>query len=135
MDLKNKRVLVTAGATYEPIDPVRFIGNRSTGKMGICIVEVLLKRGAKVILVLGEHHANLNFPLHPDFTIHHTKTALEMYAQCLALFPSVDLVIKTAAVSDYRPKHFSAEKIKKSASESGNQDIFTLEMIKNPELI
>ena len=136
MDLKNKIVLVTAGATYEPIDPVRFIGNRSTGKMGICIANVLLKRGAKVMLVLGEHRADIQLPVAPHLTIYYTKTALEMYAQCLECFPAVDLVIKTAAVSDYRPKHFSVEKIKKKiTAKSDDQDTFKLELVKNPDIL
>ena len=77
MDLKNKIVLVTAGATHEAIDPVRFIGNRSTGKMGISIAQALLERGAIVQLVLGIHQVSIE--TQENLMIFYTATALDMY--------------------------------------------------------
>lgn len=114
-ELKGKKVLVTAGATYEPIDPVRFIGNRSSGKTGIAIAEELAMRGAKVFLVYG--NINVPLPQHSNITKINADTAEKMYNECVQIFPEVDIAILSAAVADYTPTNFSSSKIKKSDDE------------------
>ena len=110
-DVTGKTILVSAGPTYEPIDPVRFIGNHSSGKMGIAIAEELAKRGAKVELVLGPSAVT---SFNKAIVIHKVKTAAEMYDQCIAIFDKVNVGIMCAAVSDYTPVTVAAEKIKKN---------------------
>jgi len=114
--LKGKTILITAGPTYEAIDPVRFIGNHSSGKMGFDIARAAVAKGAKVILITG--------PTHLDFqdqacTLIHVVTAAEMYAACHSHFESVDVAICAAAVADYRPAEIATQKIKKSTEEIG----------------
>lgn len=112
--LAGKRALVTAGPTYENIDPVRFIGNYSSGKMGIAISEVLAERGCAVELVLGPSALNVQ---HPLINITRVRSAGEMYDAALAVFPSVDIAIMSAAVADYTPVEVSDAKIKKSGQD------------------
>ncbi len=112
-DLEGKRAIVTAGPTYEPIDPVRFIGNRSSGKMGIAIAENLAKRGAKVTLILGP--SKLSTTVKGISTIN-IQTAQQMYEAAISHFPNVDIAILAAAVADYRPKNVANEKIKKKSN-------------------
>lgn len=107
--LLGKTVLVTAGPTYEAIDPVRFVGNRSSGKMGFAIAEELKKRGAKVILVSGP--VNISSPSGIDMVF--VQSAAEMYEACINVFASCDAAIMAAAVADYRVKTPATEKIKK----------------------
>ncbi len=109
-DLAGKRVLVSAGPTYEPLDPVRFIGNHSSGKMGIAICEELANRGADVQLVLGPSNQKV---LNSDIKVHHVRTAEQMYDVCLKEFNEVDVAVMSAAVADYTPLETSKEKIKK----------------------
>lgn len=109
-DFKGKTVLITAGPTFEPIDPVRFIGNHSSGKMGVAIAEELASRGAKVHLVLGPSKLN---PVHPNIILTKIMTAEEMYQASVTAFESCDIAIMAAAVADYKPKDFSDKKIKK----------------------
>lgn len=109
--LKDKQALVTAGPTFEAIDPVRFIGNHSTGKMGIAIAAELAARGAAVTLVLGP--TEIQPPVEVN-TIRVT-TAQEMYNAVMEDFDRVDMLIMAAAVADYRPELVHPEKIKKSA--------------------
>lgn len=108
-DLKGKKVLVSAGPTIAPIDPVRYITNRSTGKMGYAIAEEARDRGAEVVLVSGP--TNLNPP--KNVKIINIKTNEEMKNEILKNFEWADIVIKSAAVADYKPKEYSKEKIKK----------------------
>ncbi len=108
-DLAGPVVLVTAGPTREPLDPVRFLSNRSSGKMGYAIAEAAEARGAHVILVSGP--TALSAP--PGVDLIHVETAEEMYRAVLAKLESARVVIKAAAVSDYRPTHKAASKIKK----------------------
>lgn len=108
--LKGKKVLVTAGPTYEPIDPVRFIGNHSSGKMGIAIAEELQQRGAEVILVLGPVTAAA---ISHNIEVINVVTAQQMYDACLSHFLAVDLAIMAAAVADFTPETTAKEKIKK----------------------
>ena len=109
--LQGRKALVTAGPTYEPIDPVRFIGNHSSGKMGIALACELQKRGAEVTLVLGPVGV---VPDLPGIRMICVKTAAEMYEACMEVFPEADMAIMAAAVADYTPMHTAAEKIKKS---------------------
>ena len=108
-DLEGQVVLVTAGPTREPLDPVRFLSNRSSGKMGYAIAEAAAARGAHVILVSGP--TALAAP--PDVDVVHVETAEEMHRAVLAKLESARVVIKAAAVADYRPKQQAAGKLKK----------------------
>ncbi|MFT5165529.1 MAG: phosphopantothenoylcysteine decarboxylase/phosphopantothenate--cysteine ligase [Saprospiraceae bacterium] len=110
LDLIGKKAMVTAGPTYEPIDPVRFIGNRSTGKMGIAIAEELADRGAEVKLILGP---TTERPQHPAIKCSLVRTALEMYQVANENFEDTTITVLAAAVADYRPKEVSDQKIKK----------------------
>ena len=112
-DLKGVRVLVTAGPTQEPIDPVRYISNHSTGKMGFAIARAALERGAQVTLVSG--HTPVEPPLLVD-TIK-VQTAAEMLEAVQKHFPECDLLIKSAAVADYTPATYHTEKVKKNDGE------------------
>ena len=112
-DLKGKKVLVSAGPTIAPIDPVRYLTNRSTGKMGYAIAEEARDRGAEVILVSGP--TNLNPP--KNVRIINIKTNEEMKNEIFNNFEWADIVIKSAAVADYKPKEYSKEKIKKGEGE------------------
>jgi phosphopantothenoylcysteine decarboxylase/phosphopantothenate--cysteine ligase len=108
--LKGKTVLVTAGPTYEAIDPVRFIGNHSSGKMGFAIAEELARQGATVNLVSGPTHEHTN---HPGVSVKAVVSAEEMFNVCTALFPKSDITVLAAAVADYKPMQVSDQKIKK----------------------
>ncbi len=127
-DLEGKRVLVSAGPTYEPIDPVRFIGNYSTGKMGVAIAEELAKRGALVELVLGP--SNIGF-YHKNIQLHKVKTAEEMYDKCMELFEKVAVAVMCAAVADYTPVTKAAEKIKKTGENLVLELVKTKDILKN----
>jgi phosphopantothenoylcysteine decarboxylase/phosphopantothenate--cysteine ligase len=123
-DLKGKKVLVTAGPTIEPIDPVRFISNPSSGKMGFAVARAAEHRGAEVILISGPTH----LPNPMNVTTIKVQTAREMGREVLQHMQKADVIIKTAAVSDYRPKKQAAQKIKKNEEErvlrlQKNQDI------------
>ena len=107
--LKGKKVLVTAGPTYEKIDPVRFIGNFSTGKMGYAIADLLHENGAEVILISGPTHLT---PVHSLKEYIRVLSAKEMYGFCIELFPVCDIAILNAAVADYRPAFPQDQKIK-----------------------
>ncbi len=109
-DLAGAHVLVTAGGTQEPIDPVRFIGNHSSGKTGFAIAEEAARRGARVSLVTGP----VSLPDPFGCEVVRVQTALQMRAAVLARFSSADVAIMTAAVADFRPAAMSAEKIKKT---------------------
>lgn len=112
--LAGKRALVTAGPTYEAIDPVRFIGNYSSGKMGLALAERLANLGAQVDLVLGPSSLD---PVHPNIHLRRVRSAQEMYEASLEVFEQVDMAILSAAVADYRPAHPAGEKIKKDKAE------------------
>lgn len=112
--LKGLKALVTAGPTYERIDPVRFIGNFSTGKMGIAIAEALADKGAHVTLVCGPTHEKTYHPMVQTVSI---ESAEELYTQCIAAFLGTDIAVMAAAVADYRPEEPAAEKLKKTESE------------------
>lgn len=109
--LSGKKALVTAGPTYEKMDPVRFIGNFSTGKMGIALAEKLAEQGAEVTLVLGPTHLRSQNKKIKTIPV---ESGAEMFDACVAVFPETDIAIMAAAVADYRPKEMAAQKIKKA---------------------
>jgi len=111
--LKGKIVLITAGPTYEAIDPVRFIGNRSSGKMGIALAEEAAELGAEVTLILGPTHL---VPQDDSIRLIRVESAKEMHAEALSIFNVTDIAIMAAAVADYRPRLVAGQKIKKSES-------------------
>jgi len=123
-DLAGRKVLVTAGPTYEPLDPVRYIGNRSTGLMGFAVAATARRRGGDVTLVTGP----ATLPDLPGITMIRVNTAAEMAREVLEQSDSMDVVVKTAAVSDFRPAECSPTKLKKSGAPLSmqlaiNQDI------------
>lgn len=109
--LKAKKILVTAGPTFEPIDPVRFIGNYSSGKMGYAIAEELASQGAEVILVSGPTHLEVSNPLITKISI---QTAQEMYDESIKYFPDCEAAIMAAAVADYKPEIQFDKKVKRN---------------------
>lgn len=112
--LSGKRVLISAGPTYEPIDPVRFIGNRSSGKMGIALAHAFIELGAVVDLVIGP----VAFPVKEkdNLNLYFVETAAQMELKCSELFPKSDVSVMAAAVSDFTPKNPAKSKIKKETS-------------------
>ncbi len=125
-DMRGLKVLVTAAGTREPIDPVRFVGNRSSGKMGYAIAQAAAERGADVLLVTGP--SSLSVP--PNVRSEKVETTQEMLDACLAAYSGVDIVIKAAAVADYRPHDVADQKIKKKTD-----DALTVVMDKNPDIL
>jgi phosphopantothenoylcysteine decarboxylase/phosphopantothenate--cysteine ligase len=121
-----KKVLVTAGPTYEAIDPVRFIGNRSSGKMGVAIAQAFAKEGAEVTLITGPIHQIVE---HTSIQSIQIESAEEMFEKVKEYWPQMDSGVFSAAVADYRPKFLADQKIKKSADE------FSLELVKNPDIL
>ena len=112
-DLKGKKILITAGPTQEDIDPVRYITNHSTGKMGYAIAKVAANRGAEVILISGP--VNISPPHHVSLV--NIKSAKDMFEAVKKESDNCDIIIKAAAVADYKPKHYSDNKIKKEEGE------------------
>ena len=125
-DLAGKKALVTAGPTYEAIDPVRFIGNHSSGKMGLAIARELADRGALVDLVMGPSSLDVSYQ---GVTVHRVISAEEMYNACLTIFPGVNIAIMSAAVADFRPVAPAGEKIKKK------EDTLILELTKTKDIL
>ncbi|WP_353120744.1 bifunctional phosphopantothenoylcysteine decarboxylase/phosphopantothenate--cysteine ligase CoaBC [Myroides odoratus] len=126
LPLQGKKILITAGPTYEPIDPVRFIGNHSSGKMGYDIAKEVAKQGGTVILVSGPTNQKIT---HPQVQVIAVMSASEMYEACHQHFAEVDVVVAAAAVADYRPKDVATQKIKKNADE------FSITLDKNPDIL
>ena len=124
-----RRVLVTAGPTYERIDSVRFVGNFSTGKMGFAVAEELASRGMEVVLVTGPTSLTVSHPLIHRIDV---ESAQQMYDACVGEFPRCDAAILTAAVADFRPEHVSNIKIKKQQE---GHDGLTLHLIENPDIL
>ena len=125
-DLKGKKVLITAGPTYENIDPVRFIGNYSSGKMGFAIAEECANRGAEVTLVCGPVSIKTE---NPNINRVDVVSAKEMCNKCVNLFADTDIAILSAAVADYAPATCSESKIKREKTDS-----MTIELVKNPDI-
>ena len=128
LDYAGRRILLTAGPTYEKIDAVRFIGNYSTGKMGFALAEELADRGAEVVLVAGPTHLGTHNPRIRRIDV---ESAREMHAAATEAYPECHAAILTAAVADFRPDHQADHKIKKS---SADQDM-TLHLIQNPDIL
>jgi phosphopantothenoylcysteine decarboxylase/phosphopantothenate--cysteine ligase len=124
--LHGKKILITAGPTYEAIDPVRFIGNHSSGKMGFYLAEKAAKRGAEVTLISGPSSLNTK---HENIQLHRVTSAKEMYSKVFEFYENADIAIASAAVADYAPKEIASEKIKK------NDETLTIELIKNPDIL
>lgn len=126
LPLKGKKVLITAGPTYEAIDPVRFIGNHSSGKMGFELARVAANLGAEVVLVAGPNHQQIQ---HSAVQLVHVVSGDDMYTAAHADFPSADIAILSAAVSDYKPKNVASQKIKK------NDTSLHLELVKTKDIL
>ena len=124
-DLKGKKILITAGPTEEPLDPVRFITNLSSGKMGYALAIEAHRRGAEVTLISGP----TNLPLPPVRKIIKVRTAKEMYKAVIDNYKKTEIIIKAAAVADYSPKTLAAEKIKK------DKNTLSLDLKNNPDII
>ncbi|TVQ50415.1 MAG: bifunctional phosphopantothenoylcysteine decarboxylase/phosphopantothenate--cysteine ligase CoaBC [Saprospirales bacterium] len=125
--LLGQKVLITAGPTQEKFDPVRYISNHSSGKMGIALAEAFAEQGAEVMLVHGP--VNIELPDHPSILLFPIKTAEEMMNKCAELHPTSNIAVFSAAVSDYRLKSTSEKKIKKTGPEG-----ISLELIQNPDI-
>ncbi|HRP89182.1 MAG TPA: bifunctional phosphopantothenoylcysteine decarboxylase/phosphopantothenate--cysteine ligase CoaBC [Edaphocola sp.] len=125
---KIKRALITAGPTYEKLDPVRFIGNYSTGKMGIAFAKALAENGVLVDLILGPSPLSVE---HKNINLYRVESALEMYEKCQSVFQDVDIAIMTAAVADFRPAQQALQKIKKQEGQENMQ----VELVKNPDIL
>lgn len=125
-DLKGKKAIVTAGPTYEAIDPVRFVGNHSSGKMGIALAEELYLRGADVELILGPTHLKTQFSGITTINIH---SADEMYEAAVKVFIDAEIAVMSAAVADYKPATVAKEKIRKK------DDTLTLDLVKTKDIL
>ena len=124
--LIGKKILITAGPTYERIDPVRFIGNFSTGKMGYAIAEECAARGAEVTLISGPTALSVT---HPGIHLIKVESANEMYKAAVNIFPHMDAAILSAAVADYRPEHTADEKMKRTEDKN-----ISITLIPNPDI-
>jgi len=125
-DFLGKKVVITAGPTYEAIDPVRFIGNHSSGKMGFKIAQEFLDRGAEVTIIAGPTGLKLE---NDNLKVIQIKSGEEMLKQVQNIWESCDYGVFAAAVADYRPKNMATEKIKKKSDE------LTIELVKNPDIL
>lgn len=125
-NLLGKKAIVTAGPTYEHIDPVRFIGNHSSGKMGVAIAEELCRRGASVTLIMGPSQVPINTT---GISLVKVTSADEMHSACLNIFAKTDIAVMAAAVADYSPVNVSAEKIKKK------EDGLVIELAKTKDIL
>ncbi len=123
-DLSDSRILITAGPTHEDLDPVRFLGNRSSGRMGYAIASQSLRRGAKVTIVSGPVH----LPVPSGAEVVRVRSAQEMHEAVMSRFDRFDVVIMAAAVADYRPQQQDAQKIKKGGS-------LKIELVRNPDIL
>lgn len=127
--LAGKKILLTAGPTIEAIDPVRYIGNHSSGKMGYSIAEILLAKGASVELVSGPVSISLQ---HPNLNTHQVTSAAQMLDKCLELFPQSDAAIMAAAVADFTPQKPESRKIKKEELSGGEMII---RLVATPDIL
>ena len=127
-NFKGKKVLITAGPTYEAIDPVRFIGNHSSGLMGIEIARAFADQGAEVTLVLGPSSISVN---KNNVNVLPVTSAKEMYDAVMALFPKTDIAVLSAAVADFRPEIVADQKIKKNP----DNDTFTIKLVKTEDIL
>ncbi len=123
--LQGVKLMITAGPTHEPIDPVRYIGNRSSGRMGFALAEAAVEQGAQVTLIAGP----VNLPTPDHVTRIDVETALQMHTAVMANIPGQQIFIGTAAVADYRPQNIAPEKLKKTGSG------LTLTLVQNPDIV
>lgn len=123
--LSKKKILITAGPTYEKIDPVRFIGNYSSGKMGFALAEECARRGAEVVLVAGPVSLKVN---HPNIKRIDVESAEEMYNASVKEFPGMDAAILCAAVADFRPSEQYSQKVKRG------EDLLTISLVPNKDI-
>lgn len=123
--MHNLKILITAGPTYEKIDPVRFIGNYSSGKMGFALAEACAERGASVVLIAGPVHLETH---HPNIRRINVESALQMYEAAMAAFPQQDAAILCAAVADYRPETCADQKIKRAEAD------LVIRLVPNPDI-
>jgi len=129
-DLVGRRVLITAGGTQEPIDPVRYIGNRSSGKMGFALATEARDRGAHVTLVVGP----VALPIPYGVDLHRVETAIQMRDAVHRFITNTDVLIMSAAVADFRPANPATQKIKKSGAQGVDGD-FSIHLVKNPDIL
>ncbi len=130
-DLMGRRVLVTAGGTREPLDPVRFIGNRSSGKQGVAIARAAAARGAEVTLIAANLDEGVLTGLAGSIAVRHVSTTLELQEAVLLAAGTAELVVMAAAVADYRPETVAAGKIRKEAQ----GDSLQLRLVRNPDIL
>jgi phosphopantothenoylcysteine decarboxylase/phosphopantothenate--cysteine ligase len=123
--LSGKKILITAGPTFEPIDPVRFIGNHSSGKMGYALAEAFASAGADVLLISGPVSVSTN---HPDIRLVKVQTAKEMFEACISQFKNMDIAIMAAAVADFTPEQKVSVKIKRK------EDNLNLNLVPTPDI-
>lgn len=124
--LKGRKVMITAGPTYEKIDPVRFIGNYSTGKMGYALAEAAAEAGAEVTVVSGPVSVSA---VNPSIKVIKVESAREMARECETIFPSTDIAIMCAAVADYAPAEVADSKIKRE-----HDEVPVIRLVKNPDI-
>lgn len=129
--LEGRRVVVTAGGSQEPIDPVRFIGNRSSGRMGFALAEEACDRGAEVLLIAGA----VSVAAPAGIELRHAHTALEMQAAVREAATSADVLVMAAAVADYRVEQPAAQKIKKGSAAENADGSLTLRLVRNPDIL
>ena len=132
LPLASKKILITAGPTYEKIDPVRFIGNYSSGKMGFALAEECARRGAEVTLVAGPVNVSLTSPSLTPIKRIDVESCQEMYDAATEAFPQQDAAILCAAVADFRPEHTANQKIKREGG--GHDEGMTLHLVPNPDI-
>jgi len=125
-ELSGKKVLITAGPTYEAIDPVRFIGNHSSGKMGFALSEAFYMKGADVQLVTGPTHQQT---IYSGIKVTHVMSAEDMYNACICFYDETDIAVMSAAVADYKPEMAAKEKIKKT------NEAITLQLSKTKDIL
>lgn len=126
LSFAGRQFLITAGPTYEPIDPVRFIGNYSSGRMGLVLAEAAARRGADIKLIMGPSALETR---EPGVDVIRVQTAREMHQAALKYFPTADVAVLAAAVADYRPRKAAGQKIKKKENEE-----MLIELVKNPDI-
>lgn len=127
--LAGRRVLITAGGTREPLDPVRFIGNRSSGKMGVALAEAAVQAGAEVDLIVGQ--ISVDVPANDHIHVHHIQTTEELLAAVQDRFNQADVLIMAAAVADFKPVHLADQKIKKQV----DQPELTVQLTKTVDIL
>ena len=130
-DLAGRRILITAGGTREPLDPVRFIGNRSSGKQGVALARAAASRGAQVTLIVANLDEGVLDLLPGTVTVQHVSTTLELQEAALLAAGTAELIIMAAAVADYRPETVADRKIKKETQ----GDTLELRLVKNPDIL